>query len=310
MNTVYAVKPSRGYVGSQTVARFRSEFQVYFPPALLASSVGYLCVYFLQLLREKLVVRPSYESIMEPSRFAIPRFLYALGRTSIWSIQCWVVWLVFTLMLAAVALRALQERQSPDATMTMSAAFQLVCRRRLVSLVGLSCLAGVASTLFNIFLLPLLLRPLPLVLLQLNLLDHYLIAYSLTTAALTLLFAALLAKITLAIPDLVDDQNVLLGQSIRKRIAATTGWEVFFFLEFGLLSLVGGALYFVGENLLKTSWSQGQLTLTGYQLMLAAFTILLTGLALVLLAIAHSLVYVSLRYGAEPSLVETTNDEV
>jgi hypothetical protein len=310
MSTVYAVKPSRGYVGSQTIARFREEFQIYFPPALMVSVVTYLCVYLLQLIREKLVIPPSFESIMEPARFAVPRFFYALGRTAIWSIQCWVVWLAFTLMLAAVSLRVLQTRQAPDAKMKMSAAFQLVCKRRLGALVGVSCLPGVASALFNVFLLPLLLRPLPLLLFQFNWFRYDLVVYNVATAALTLVFAALLAKMTLAIPELMDDQNVLFWQSIRNSIAATAGWEIFFFLEFGLLGLVGGTLYFFGENLLETSWSHGQLTLTGYQLMLAAFTILLTGLALALLAIAHSLVYVSLRYGAEPSLIETTNDEV
>jgi hypothetical protein len=307
MSTVYAVKPSRGYVGSQTITRFREEFQVYFPPALLASAVAYVCIYLLQLLREKLVIPPSFESIMEPARFAVPRFLYALGRTFIWSIECWVVWLVFTLMLAAVSLRVLQERQSPDAPMTMGEAFQLVCKRRLGALIGVSGLAGVATAFFNVFLLPLLLRPLPLLLFQLNWFRYDLVVYKLAIAVLTLLFAALLAKMTLAIPELMDDQNVLLWQSIRNSIAATAGWEVFFLLEFGFWGLVGGSLYFFGENLLETSWSHGQLTLTGYQLMLAAFTILLTGLALALLAIAHSLVYVSLRYGAAPSLVETEN---
>jgi hypothetical protein len=309
MNAAYTDKPSWGYVSTQTIRRFRAEFQVYFPPALLVSAVAYLCIYGLQLLREKLVIPPSFESIMEPARFAVPRFFYLFGRASIWAIQCWVAWLVFTLMVAAVSLRMLQERQSPEATMTMGEAFQLVCKRRLGVLIGLSGLADAASILFNIFLMPLLLRPLPLVLLQLNLLRHYLIAYDWATAALTLLFVALLAKMALAIPELVDDQNVLLGQSIRNSIKATAGWEVFFFLEFGLFGLVGGALYFAGKDLIATSWSNGQLTFTGYELMLAAFTILLASFVLALFAIAHSLVYLSVRYGPAP-LAKTANGEV
>lgn len=309
MNTRYAVKPSWGYVGAQTVRRFREEFQVYFPPALLASAVGYLCIYLLQSLRDKLVVPLSFESMMEPARFAVPRFLYALGRTSIWSIQCWVVWLVFILMLAAVSLRVLGERQSPDAPMTMGAAFQQIFKFRLGVLAGISGLAGLATAFFNIFLIPLLLKPLALLLFQFKLLDYFSSTYECATVALTVVFAAFLSKIALAIPELVEDPSVVFEQSIRNSIKATTGWEGFFFLEFGLYSLTGGVLYFFGKEFVRASWSHGQLTSTGYELMLAAFTILLTSLALALLAIAHSLVYVSARYGA-PSLAKTAGSEV
>jgi hypothetical protein len=74
--------------------------------------------------------------------------------------------------------------------------------------------------------------------------------------------------------------------------------------------LLGGAFYFAGKNILETSWKHGQLTITGYELMLAAFTILLAGLALALLAIAHSLVYISSRYGIEVSAAETVDSEI
>jgi hypothetical protein len=118
MNAAYTGK-FWGYVSAQTLRRFRTEFQVYFPPALLASAVGYLCIYLLQLVREKLVAPFSFESAMEPARFTVPRFLYTLGRTSIWAVECSVAWLVFTLMLAAVSLRMLQQRPSPDATLAI-----------------------------------------------------------------------------------------------------------------------------------------------------------------------------------------------
>ena len=310
MNVSDSRKPTWGYVCAQTLKRFREEFQVYFPPALLASVVAYLCIYLLQSVREKLVVPPSFESAMEPERFAVPRFLYALGRASIWSIQWWVVWLVFAFMLASVALKMLRESQSTDAKMGIGEAFRLVRSRRAVALTGISVLGGAAMAVFSIFLLPLLLRPLPLLLFQLNLFHDYLIAYDWATVALTLLFAALLAKMTLAIPELVDDQNVSIDQSIRNSIKATAGWEVFFFLEFGILGLVGGTLYFAGKDLLGGSWKHGQLTSTGYALMLAAFTVLLSGVALTLLAIVHSLVYVSLRYTTAPAPNEMPASDV
>jgi hypothetical protein len=310
MNAAYAVNPSWRYVSTQILKRFRAEFQVYFPPALLASVVAYLCIYLLQSVREKLVVTPSFESAMEPARFVVPSFLYALGRVSIWSIQWWVVWLAFSFTLASFALRMLGDGESPANTIRLGEAFRLVSRRRLGTLIAVSGLAGVGTALFGIFVLPLLLRPLPLLLLQLNLFHDYLIVYDLATAALTLLFTALLAKMILAIPELADDQNLSIGQSIRNSIKATAGWEVFFFLEFGLFGLVGGTLYLAGKDLLAGSWKHGQLTSTGYELMLAAYTILLVGVALALLAIVHSLIYVSLKSGAAPALVKTADYKV
>jgi hypothetical protein len=276
----------------------------------LGCAVAYFFIYLLQSVREKLVISISHQSAMEPEHFAAPRFLYALGRFSIWSIQWWVVWLVFIFMLASVALRIRRETLSSDATMGIGEAFRLVRSHRLGALIGVSALAGAATALFTTFLLPLLLRPLPLLFFQLRLFRYYTIAYDWATAAFTLLFAALLAKMALAVPELVDDQNVSIGQSVRNSIKATTGWEVFFFLEFGVLGLVGGTLYFAGRDLLAGSWKHDQLTLTGYELMLAAFTILLAGLALALLAIVQSLIYVSLSYSAAPSLAKTADSEV
>lgn len=304
MNTGYEVNPSWGYVGTQTLRRFRAEFQVYFPPALLASAVAYLFIYLFQSIQEKLVIPISYRSAMEPEHFAVPRVLYALGRFSIWSVQWWIVWSVFIFMLASVALRMRRETLSSGATMGIGEACRLVCKHRLGALIGVSGLGGAATALFTTFLLPLLLRPLPLLLFQLGLYRYYSSAYDWATAALTLLFAALLAKMALAVPELVDDQNISIGQSVRNSIKATAGWEVFFFLEFGILGLVGGTLYLAGRELLKGSWKNGQLTLTGYELMLAAFTILLAGLALVLLAIVQSLIYVSLSHCAAPKTAD------
>jgi hypothetical protein len=182
--------------------------------------------------------------------------------------------------------------------MGIGQAFRLVRSRRLGDLIGISALAGVATALFNIFLLPLFLRPLPLLLFQLHLLHDYLIVYDWATAAVTLIFFALVAKMALAVPELVDDQSVTIGQAIRNSIMATAGWEVFFLLEFGALGLVGGTLYFAGKDLLAGSLNNGQLTATGFELMLAAFTVLLASIALALLAIVQSLVYLSVRYGA------------
>jgi len=52
------------------------------------------------------------------------------------------------------------------------------------------------------------------------------------------------------------------------------------------------------------------LTATGFELMLAAFTILLASIALALLAIVQSLTYVSARYGTAPALGKIENREV
>jgi hypothetical protein len=213
-------------------------------------------------------------------------------------------------MLASVAVRMLQERKPTDATIGMEEAFRFVCSRRFGDLIGFSALAGVATTLFTIFLVPLLLRPLPLLLFQLHLFSDYLIIYDWATAAVTLLFAALATKIALAVPELVDDQGVAIGQAIRNSIMATAGWEVFFLLEFGFLGLIGGTLYIAGKDLLQGSWKHGQLTSTGFELMLAAFTILLASLTLALLAIAQSLIYLSVRYGTAPALVKIENREI
>lgn len=309
MSGGYSVKTSWRDVSVHALTCFRKEFQVYFPPALLGSGVAYLCIYFLQTIREKLVITHSYESAMEPEHFVVPRLLFPLGRTFVSSIEWWIVWLVFIFMLASVALRMLQESQPTDATIGVGEAFRLVCSRRLGDLIGVSALAGAGSALFTIFLLPLFLRPLPLLLFQLNLFHDYLIIYDWASAAVMLLFSALAAKMTLAVPELVDDQSVTIGQAIRNSIMATAGWEVFFLLEFGFLGLVGGTLYFAGKDLLKGSWKHGQLTQTGFELMLAAFTILLASLALSLLAIVQSRIYLSVRYGATLPLVKAENCE-
>lgn len=310
MHAADAETTSWRFISTQTLRRFRSEFQVYFPPALLVSAAAYLGIYLLGLMQDQLVVPPSYESIMDPTRSAVPRFLYVLARGLVSAMQWWVAWLAFVFILATVALRMTRERKTPDEIVTMGEAFQLALSRRLGALIGASALGVMASVVFNLFLLPLLLRALPLLLFQFNSFRYYLIAYDWTTAVLRLLFAALLAKMTLAIPNLIDDQNVSLAQSIRNSVKITTGWEAFLFLEFGLFGLIGGAFYFTGKNILETSWKHGQLTFTGYELMLAAFTILLAGLGLALLVIAHSLIYVSARYGIEVPGSETANSEI
>jgi hypothetical protein len=304
MNGGQSVKTSWRAVTVHALTCFRNEFQVYFPPALLASGLAYLIIYFLQTIREKLVITPPYESAMEPERFVVPRLLFALGRTFVSAVEWWVVWLVLSFMLASVAIRMLQESQTTDATISIGQAFRIARSRRLGDLIGFSALVGVATTLFTIFLVPLLLRPLPLLLLPLHLLRDYLMIYDWANAAVTLVFAALVTKIAFAVPELLDDQGITLGQAIRNSIMATAGWELFFLLEFGVLGLIGGILYFAAKNLLEGSWKHGQLTATGFELMLAAFTILLASLALALFAIAQSLIYLSARYGTAPALVK------
>lgn len=305
VNAQYAVKPSWKGIGVHALTCFRAEFQAYFPPALLVSAVAYLCIYLLEMVRDKLVIQHLFESAMEPERFMVPRLFFAMGRTLIWSIQWWVVWLVLSLMLASVAFRMLSKNQSTDAAIGLGEAFRNVCGRRLGALITLSTLAGLGTVLFSVFLLPLLLRPLPLLLFRLHLFDYYSSAFWWVTLVFTLIFAALLNKMFLAVPELVFDQNISFGTAIRNSISATAGWEVFFLLEFGALGLLGGILYFLCRDLLEGSWKHGQLTQTGYQLMLAAFTVLLASLALTLLSISQSLVYVSLRPDATPPLVAT-----
>ena len=174
----------------------------------------------------------------------------------------------------------------------------------------MSALGTVAATCFSVFLLPLLLRPLPLLAYRFAFYHNYSTVYVWATGVLTFLFAALLAKMSLAIPELVDDESVAIGQAIRNSIKATAGWEIFFFLELGILGLVGGTLYFAGQDLLAQRLKHALLTSAGYELTLAAFTVVLASLALTLLSLVHSLVYLSVRYGAEPLLVKTADSEV
>jgi hypothetical protein len=213
-------------------------------------------------------------------------------------------------MLASVALRMVQKSQSTDAAIGLGEAFRNICGRRLGAVITLSTLAGLGTVLFSVFLLPLLLRPLPLLLFRLHLFDYYSSTFWWVTLVFTLIFAALLNKMFLAVPELVFDQNISFGTAIRNSISATAGWEVFFLLEFGALGLLGGILYFLCGDLLEGSWKHGQLTQTGYQLMLAAFTVLLASLALTLLSISQSLVYVSLRPDATPPLVASEDLQV
>jgi hypothetical protein len=305
MNGAQEVKPSWGYVAGQTLKRFRGEFQVYFPPAFLTSLVAYLGFYLLQWIQGRLLVWQPFSGVMESEGFAIVRYVYWLGRTTfIWSMQLGLVWLALAFMLAAAGLRILSEIQLTDTPIAIGKAFQLARTRRLGALVGVSGLAGVITAVFNMILLPLLLRPFLLMLASLQLFRYYLVFYDWATAVFTLVFVALLAKITLAIPELVEDNNVSIGQAIRNSIRATAGWEVFFFVEFGIFGLVGWPAYSVGKILLAASWADGHLSSTGYRIALVAFTILLASLALALLAIVHSVLYLSLKYGTTPPLVK------
>ena len=61
---------------------------------------------------------------------------------------------------------------------------------------------------------------------------------------------------------------------------------------------------------MEGSWKHGQLTPTGFELMLAAFTILLASVALALLAIVQSLINLSARYGTAPALGKVEIREV
>lgn len=304
MNVSDPRKPTWGYVCTQALKCFREQFQVYFPAGVLACAFAYCCNYGLQWISNKLVISRSFESIMEPEHLAIKRFAYAAGRVSIWSIQLWIVWLVFTFLLATFAVKMLQDRYSTGSPMKIAEAFRLVRGGHLGPLVGISALAGAVTALFSIFLMPLLLRPLPFLLMQLDLLDSYLVAFKWAGAALILLFAALLTKMALAVPELVDDQNASLGGSIRNSIKATAGWELFFVLDFGIFGLVGGILYTAGSSFLEQSWKHDQLSSAGYGILLAAFTIILAALAITLLAITYSLLYVALRYGHSEAMAE------
>jgi hypothetical protein len=184
MSDEYSIPSSWKDISVHALMRFRSEFQVYFPPALLASAFAYFCVYFLQAIREKLVIKHSFESAMGPEHFVAPRLFFALGRTLVWSIEWWVVWLVFGLVMTSVGLRMVLESQSKDATIGLGEAFRIVRSRRLGELIGLSCLAGLCTVLFSVFLLPLLLRPLPLVLSALDLFDYFSSVFKWATVAL------------------------------------------------------------------------------------------------------------------------------
>jgi TctA family transporter len=101
-------------------------------------------------MQDQLVLPPSYESIMEPTHSALPRFLYMLARELASAIQWWVVWLAFAFVVASVALRMLRERRSPDEMITMGEAFQLVLRHRLSALIVVSALGALASVVFNL----------------------------------------------------------------------------------------------------------------------------------------------------------------
>jgi hypothetical protein len=304
MNVSVQHKPTWGYVCAQTLRCFRAQFQVYFPAGVLACAFAYCCNYGLQWISDKLVISRSFESVMEPEHLAIRRFAYAAGRVSIWSVQLWIVWLVFSFVLATFAVKMLQDRRSAGSPMKIAEAFRLVRGGHPGALIGISALAGTATALFSIFLLPLLLRPLPLLLMQLGLLDSYFVAFKWAGAALILLFAALVTKMALAVPELVDDENASFGGSIRNSIKATPGWELFFVLDFGVSGLAGGILYTAGSNFLEQSWKHEQLSSAGYGILLAAFTIILAALAITLLAIMYSILYVALRYGHSEAMAE------
>jgi hypothetical protein len=266
-----------------------------------------LCIYGLQWASAKLVIQPSFESIMEPGRFVMPRFVYAIGRVSIWSMQLWVVWLVFTFVLATFAVKMLHERQPAGNPMRIGDAFRLVRTRRLRSLVGISALAGVATGLFNTLVIPLLLRPLPLLLLELHTIGSYIVVFRWTSAALTVMFAALLTKMALAVPELIDDPHASAGGAVRNSITATAGWDLFFVLVLAMVGLVSGIVYAVGSFFIEQSWQNNQLSSAGYGIALAAFTVVLLSLVITLLAITYSILYVTLRYGGLEAIAATAS---
>lgn len=302
MNGAKTVRPSWGYIVKETLRCFRMQFQVYFPGTVLACAVASCCIYGLQWLSNKLVISHSFESIMEPEHSAtIQRFAYAVGRVSIWSIQIWIVWLVVTFALATFAVKMLQDRHSTGSPMKIADAFHLAGNSRRGVLIEISALAGTVTALFSILFVPVLLRPLPLLLMQLDV--DYLVALKWARAALILLFAALMTKMALAVPELVDDQNASLGGSIRNSIKATAGWEIFIVLYFGVLGLVGGVLHSSGSDFLKRFWHE-HLSFAGYLILLAAFTTILAALAITLFAITYSILYLELRCGNSEAMAE------
>src|SRR5690349_12520129 len=100
MNVSGPQKPTWSNVCAQTLRCFRGQFQVYFPASVLACACAYCCNYGLEWIRNKFVISHSFETVMEPEHLAIQRFAYAIGRVSIWSVQLWIAWLVFTFVLA------------------------------------------------------------------------------------------------------------------------------------------------------------------------------------------------------------------
>ena len=285
-----------------TLSRCRSKFREYFPALLLVCAIAYPAYFFLDNSSQSLL-RPTYSVLLEsPPQLSVSHPLVrTLLRVLFLLAQSFVCWMAVVVSLAAISGSMLNEKKNP-AQVRLSAAFQRVWSARWGALVVLSFFAAGLTTLFYAFVRPIFTRLLMAIWYYSGLsFSSALTAGKFVDAVSVVLICVMLAKMALAVPELVDDHDILPGRAIRNSLAATLGWEWVFTLLFSVIAALGYAINLFFDGLLYNSVQYQQLSSLGREVIRGALWTILVAIGLMLATTLFANLYFILRYGAETS---------
>ena len=189
-------------------SRFGTFFLIALPPAVLA----YLCQFI-----QRAVVHVVWASGWMPPR---PSVSYSLVVTAVALFEGALYWVIGGFLFAAIASNVLRGPGGADTPVTT--AYGVAGRR-------LGTVAAVTLVIWALFLAGrgiLCFAALSIVE-RLHLLQNPAVVTTASTLVL-LPLCGLLSRLGLAIPVLMDDRDASLSQSLRRSIAKTENWEVFF----------------------------------------------------------------------------------
>jgi hypothetical protein len=126
-----------------------------------------------------------------------------------------------------------------------------------------------------------------------------LIAAKFINAVIMILICAMLAKMALGVPELVDDHDITPGKAVRNSLVATLGWEWFFAVLFSVIAAAGFAIDYFFDLIFHDSMQYQQLNPVGREVIRGGLQTILIASALMLATTMFTNLYFFLRYGAE-----------
>ena len=218
---------------------YRERFDEYFPLVIGASVLAYTVYFTLAYLNHSVFEEPA--RIVFFGRRFVPLLL--------WELEVVVAWLAGAFAFACVSAKVLN---TGDKRMSLAQAMESV--KPSVGRIVRAGLYGALSTIvFYVLVMPVLLRPLPFILFAIP--GPYInirLAFSIVRGSILLLFSTLLAKMALAIPELVDNKGrTSLREAVGNSLRHTAGHELFLALWLGAAATISAGVYTVSQYFIR-----------------------------------------------------------